>query len=159
MQYKGYEKAAKVVEFVAKWLNLCLSTVDNTELIAYSILLLVIGSDFEEMESKITSRQPMVFSGLNPASDYECRGEMKFDNQTFILPSQVFRTKDGVPESPEGPIAANVVLHDTANISWHPPKLTNGAITQYQVTLKPECLEAHNTGKREKLKIAFLNLD
>ena len=27
MQYKGYEKAAKVVEFVAKWLNLCLSTV------------------------------------------------------------------------------------------------------------------------------------
>ena len=27
MQYKGREKAAKVVEFVAKWLNLCLSTV------------------------------------------------------------------------------------------------------------------------------------
>ena len=27
MQYKGQEKAAKVVEFVAKWLNLCLSTV------------------------------------------------------------------------------------------------------------------------------------
>ena len=27
MQYKGHEKAAKVVEFVAKWLNLCLSTV------------------------------------------------------------------------------------------------------------------------------------
>ena len=27
MQYKGPEKAAKVVEFVAKWLNLCLSTV------------------------------------------------------------------------------------------------------------------------------------
>ena len=26
MQYKGREKAAKVVEFVAKWLNLCLST-------------------------------------------------------------------------------------------------------------------------------------
>ena len=29
MQYKGREKAAKVVEFVAKWLNLCLSTVRN----------------------------------------------------------------------------------------------------------------------------------
>ena len=27
MQYKGREKAAKVVEFVPKWLNLCLSTV------------------------------------------------------------------------------------------------------------------------------------
>ena len=27
MQYKGREKATKVVEFVAKWLNLCLSTV------------------------------------------------------------------------------------------------------------------------------------
>ena len=27
MQYKGREKAAKVVEFVAKWLNLCLSKV------------------------------------------------------------------------------------------------------------------------------------
>ena len=27
MQHKGREKAAKVVEFVAKWLNLCLSTV------------------------------------------------------------------------------------------------------------------------------------
>ena len=27
MQYKGRDKAAKVVEFVAKWLNLCLSTV------------------------------------------------------------------------------------------------------------------------------------
>ena len=27
MQYKGREKAAKVVEFVAKWLILCLSTV------------------------------------------------------------------------------------------------------------------------------------
>ena len=27
MRYKGREKAAKVVEFVAKWLNLCLSTV------------------------------------------------------------------------------------------------------------------------------------
>ena len=27
MQYKGREKAAKVVGFVAKWLNLCLSTV------------------------------------------------------------------------------------------------------------------------------------
>ena len=27
MQHKGCEKAAKVVEFVAKWLNLCLSTV------------------------------------------------------------------------------------------------------------------------------------
>ena len=27
LQYKGQEKAAKVVEFVAKWLNLCLSTV------------------------------------------------------------------------------------------------------------------------------------
>ena len=27
MQYKGCEKAAKVVEFVAKWLNLCLWTV------------------------------------------------------------------------------------------------------------------------------------
>ena len=29
MQYKGREKAAKVVEFVAKWLNLCLSTVQS----------------------------------------------------------------------------------------------------------------------------------
>ena len=27
MQHKGREKAAKVVEFVAKWLNLCPSTV------------------------------------------------------------------------------------------------------------------------------------
>ena len=27
MQYKGREKAVKVVECVAKWLNLCLSTV------------------------------------------------------------------------------------------------------------------------------------
>ena len=30
MQYKVREKAAKVVEFVAKWLNLCLSTVVST---------------------------------------------------------------------------------------------------------------------------------
>ena len=29
MQYKGREKAAKVVEFVAKWLNLCLFTVTS----------------------------------------------------------------------------------------------------------------------------------
>ena len=29
MQYKGREKAAKVVNFVAKWLNLCLSTVPS----------------------------------------------------------------------------------------------------------------------------------
>ena len=29
MQYKDREKAAKVVELVAKWLKLCLSTVGN----------------------------------------------------------------------------------------------------------------------------------
>ena len=29
-QYQGREKAAKVVEFVAKWLNLCLSTVHQS---------------------------------------------------------------------------------------------------------------------------------
>ena len=36
MQYKGREKAAKVVEFVAKWLNLCLSTVLPSLLLLYN---------------------------------------------------------------------------------------------------------------------------
>ena len=38
MQYKGREKAAKVVEFVARWLNLCLSTViHNTAYLFYKL--------------------------------------------------------------------------------------------------------------------------
>ena len=36
MQNKGRGKAAKVVNFVAKWLNLCLSTViDSSDLVGF----------------------------------------------------------------------------------------------------------------------------
>ena len=42
MQYKGRGKAAKVVNFVTKWLNLCLSTVPGRDFQMLKVLAILI---------------------------------------------------------------------------------------------------------------------
>ena len=105
-----------------------------------------LGTNLTSSEDTAVNDEEIKFVGLSPSSEYQCAGEMTFDGKTFPIPPQTFVTRDGIPESPEGPIAATEVGHDRAILLWQPPAVTNGKIQFYKIVLSPECKEAHNTG-------------
>ncbi|XP_054710382.1 receptor-type tyrosine-protein phosphatase T-like [Uloborus diversus] len=75
--------------------------------------------------------------GLNPATDFfiKIQASTSAGWGEFSSPVPV-RTLDGVPNEPSA-ISASENGLNTINISWSPPKETNGIILNYKITYKP----------------------
>ena len=104
------------------------------------------GTNETSKRSSTVQHEVLTFTGLTPSSDYECTGEMVFENKSFPTPAQAFTTEDGIPGPPLGPVSTSDVGHGDAVLSWIPPEVSNGKILMYRIVLTPQCKEAHVTG-------------
>ena len=94
--------------------------------------------DSSSKASTSTKHQSLIFDDLTPNTDYECEGFMTFEGKQFKLPTQVFKTANGVPGPPDS-ITVSDYTHNKLDLKWEPPKITNGEIIDYKVILDPQC--------------------